>query len=173
MEAYTKLRFSSATCASFHEDLFFQLSSFTKTCSFGTYLERGSIFCARLQFHEDSFLHEDNHFALWLQVFVIIKTSLRRSLDDQLYISSFGSVLWPLRTLTSSASSLQRLLSGGHLATGCTLSASVLLWLWTLSQRTFAIVPISFGQALQSWLLHLEVGTRLKQHIPSRDFFQR
>ena len=67
-EAYTKLRFSSATCSSFHEDLFFQLCSFTKTCSFGTYLERGSIFCAWLQFHEDSFFHEDNHYALWFQV---------------------------------------------------------------------------------------------------------
>jgi hypothetical protein len=69
---YTKLRFSSTTCSFFHEDLlFFVLSE--------TYLERDSIiYCARLQFHEDSFY--TSHFDY--ECFVIIKTFLRRSFDN-------------------------------------------------------------------------------------------
>ena len=119
----------------------FQPCSFTKTCSFGTYLEPGGIFSASVSsftkthsFTKTSSFGTSNlywtrklllllllrfrstttpHFNF--KCFVITKTSFRRSFGEKLYISSFGSVLRPLRTLTSSASSLQRLLSGGHL----------------------------------------------------------
>jgi hypothetical protein len=134
-EAYTKLRFSSST----------KPCSFTKTCCFGTYLEPGSIFGASV--------------SSFTKTHSFTKTSSFGT--SNLYWTRkhrwcFGSILRPLRTLTSSASSLQRLLSGGHLVRSCTLTASVLLWLWTSSRKNicnqayfiwtgFTIVIFPFG----------------------------
>ena len=86
----------------FHKDLFFRKLILSKTASFVL----GSSFTKTRSTITSHFDYE---------CFVIIKTFLRRSFGDRLYIISFNSSL--------------------------TLN---------FKSRAFAIVPVSFGQALQS-----------------------
>ena len=111
-KAYTKLRFSSSIA-------FTKTCSSTKTCSFRTYLEQlGSIlrFCASVSVSRRLIL-SPRHLHLECQTYIepesfsfcfsfssmitshfdfkwfITKTSFRRSSDEKLYISSFGTSL--------------------------------------------------------------------------------
>jgi hypothetical protein len=86
-EAYTKLRFSSTTCSFFHEDLlffhkdlFFRKLILSETAS----IVLGSSFMKTRSTTTSHFDYE---------CFGIIKTFLRRSFDNRLYIISFSPSL--------------------------------------------------------------------------------
>jgi hypothetical protein len=86
-EAYTKLRFSSTTCSSIHEDLlffhedwFFRKLILSETAS----IVLGSSFTKTRSTTTSHFDYE---------CFVIIKTFLRRLFGDRLYIISFSPSL--------------------------------------------------------------------------------
>jgi hypothetical protein len=101
--------------------------------------------------------------------FVITKTSFRRSFGEKLYISSFGS----LRTLTSSASSSQRLLSGGHLAEKLYINSFGPSLALTTSSRKDICNRASFiwtGFAIATF--HLEVKTQQDLLVKAQLFFR-